>query len=313
MQAMFAQARHKKRNGDDALFFEGSPATRHPRSGAVVQPYALATEMPAEALAAPAGDRRQILADWLTRSDNPFFARNMANRVWARFLGRGLVEPVDDFRETNPPTNPELLDALAQRLVEAKFDFHSLIRDITSSLAYQRSPHPNATNQADEQNYSRALLKKPPAEVLFDAVCQTTAAPEKFAGMPNGYRAIQLWDSRTSHYFLKLFGRPLRETACECERNAEASVAQVLHLMNSPEIQAKLSYSGGAVRRMEREFADNGALAEELYLNFYSRYPTDAERSAAVEYLAKSAGNRRQAAEDLAWSMLNSLEFVFNH
>ena len=144
-------------------------------------------------------------------------------------------------------------------------------------------------------------------------VCQTTGVPEKFAGMPAGTRAIQLWDSKAPHYFLKLFGRPVRDSACECERIREPSVAQVLHLLNSPEIHAKLSHDGGTVAKLVKEQADDAALAEELYLTFYSRYPTEKEKKVAVDYLKENGGKRREAAEDLAWGLMNSLEFVFNH
>jgi hypothetical protein len=228
-------------------------------------------------------------------------------------LGRGLVEPVDDVRATNPPTNPELLDALSAHLVEHQFDLHYLLRTIAASRTYQLSSRTNATNDRDEQNYSRALFKRMPAEVLFDAVCQTTGVDEKFNGVPSGSRAVQLWDSRVTHYFLKLFGRPVRESACECERSGEASVAQVLHLMNSPEICDKLSHAGGLVARLVRDQSNDDALVEELYLTFFSRFPSSDERQTALEYLATSPDSRRRAAEDLAWSLLNSLEFVFNH
>jgi hypothetical protein len=261
----------------------------------------------------PAGDRRQVLADWLTAPDNPYFARNIANRVWAHFMGRGLVEPVDDVRATNPPTNPELLDALARHLIDNKYDVKALIRTIAASRIYQLSSKPNDTNERDEQNYSRALFKRIDAEVLLDMVCQTTGVGEKFSGVPAGTRAIQLWDSRVSHYFLKLFGRPERASACECERNTEPGVAQVLHVLNSPEIQAKLSHEGGSITRLVKQHADDGKLADELYLTFFSRLPTDKERGVAVEYLSRDKAKRREAAEDLVWSMMNSLEFIFNH
>src|SRR6185503_3337731 len=141
---------------------------------------------------------------------------------------------------TNPPSNPQLLDALAKNLVDSQFDYRTLIRAITASEAYQRSSTPIASNERDEQNYSRALFKRMDAEVLLDAVCQATGVPEKFPGTPQGSRAVQLWDSRTSHYFLRIFGRPLRSTSCSCERSVEPNVAQVLHLLNSPEIDEKL-------------------------------------------------------------------------
>lgn len=310
MTAFFTQVSRKKSPLGDALVVSGNPETKHPRSGQTITPHALLTEMPEKSAE---GDRRRVLADWVTSPDNRWFGRNIANRLWAHFAGRGLVEPVDDFRQTNPPTNPALLDALAKDFTDHGYDLRYLIRSITNSRTYQLSSRPNATNERDEQSYSRALFKRMPAEVLYDAVCQSTGVSEKFGGVPSGPRAIQLWDNRVSHYFLKLFGRPVRQTACECERSGEASVAQVLHLMNSPEISAKLSHESGRIAQLVRETPADDKLVEELYLTFFSRLPNEEERRVAVEYLASASGNRRRSAEDLAWSMLNSLEFVFNH
>lgn len=310
MQAFFTQVGRKRSALGEMLVAAGNPETRNPRTGELVLPHALSVAPPDKA---PEGDRRKLLADWLVSPDNAWFSRNLANRVWAHFLGRGLVEPVDDVRATNPPTNPELLDALARHLAETGFDLRQFIRTVTASRVYQQSSRPNASNDRDEQNYSRALLKRIPAEVLLDAVCQTTGVGEKFPGVPAGYRAVQLWDSRASNFFLKLFGRPVRQSACECERNAEASVAQVLHLMNAPEIQEKLAHEAGTVARLSREAGTDETLADELYLTFFSRFPTTDERQAAIAYLRKAEAGRRQGAEDLAWCLLNSLEFVFNH
>jgi hypothetical protein len=288
----------------------GDAPTKNPRTGETIYAHALAAKAPASS---SAGDRRRVLADWMTAADNPWFARNLANRVWAHFLGRGLVEPVDDVRGTNPPNNPELLDALAQFLVENKYDFRKLVRVIAASRVYQLSSRPNSTNERDEQNYSRALFKRIEAEVLLDMVCQTTGIREKFPGVPAGCRAIQLWDSKVPHYFLKLFGRPVRASACECERNHEPGVSQVLHFLNSPEIHAKLTHEGGFVARLVRQQRAEGPLVDELYLTFFSRFPTLTERNIALTHLSNNSTHRRQAAEDLAWSMLNSLEFIFNH
>lgn len=310
MLAFFAPLGVRPSGRGEALVASGNPATRHPRTGETIHAHALGTKMPS---AGSVGERRLILAEWMTAPDNPFFARNLANRTWAHFLGRGLVEPVDDVRATNPPTNPELLDALAKHLVESKFDFKQLVRTITASRTYQLSSHPNATNDRDEQNCSRALFKRPMAEVLLDMVCDVTGVPEKFSGVPAGARAIQLWDSRVRHDFLKLFGRPTRTTACECERIAEPTVAQVLHVLNAPEMQARLSHDGGRLARLECELRDDGRLTEELYLTFFGRYPTTKERETAVRHLGKEPSRRREAVEDLAWSLMNSLEFVFNH
>jgi hypothetical protein len=310
MQAFFTPVAVRGGPRDEALLASGPAEAKNPRTGETSFAHALAVSSPREL---PKGDPRPALADWMTAPDNPWFARNLANRLWAHFVGRGLVEPVDDVRATNPPSNPELLDALARSFVESKYDVKQLIRTITASRVYELSSSPNATNERDQQNASRALFKRIDAEVLLDMVCQATGVPEKFAGVPVGSRAIQLWDSKVPHYFLKLFGRPVRVSACECERAHEPGVAQVLHLLNSPEIHAKLAHDGGTVARLVREKADDTALAEELYLTFCSRYPTEKEKQVAVEHLKKNAIKRREAAEDLAWSLMNSLEFVFNH
>jgi hypothetical protein len=309
MQAFFAPLSFRPTGRGEMLLASGELPTKHPRTGATVPPLALGSKIPS---APSPGDRRVALADWLTARDNPWFARNLANRVWAHFLGRGLVEPVDDWRDTNPPSNPALLDALASHVVETKYDLKELIRTITASRVYQLSSHPNRTNEKDEMNCSRALFRRLDAEVLLDMVSYTTGIAERFEGAPEGTRAIQLWDSKANHYFLKLFGRPARVSACECERNQEPGVAQVLHLMNSPIIQAKLSHERGTVAKLVRSNGDNAAVVEELYLIYFCRLPSSEERATAVQYLAQNPA-RRQAAEDLAWSMLNSLEFVFQH
>jgi hypothetical protein len=294
--------------GMTAFFATGS--TTHPRTRKEVFAHALGSDIP---IANPTGDRRLALAEWMTRPDNPYFARNVANRVWAWMLGRGLVEPVDDVRATNPPSNPELLDALAKYLVEQKYDVRKLITLIASSRVYQTSPTPNATNEKDDRNFSRAYFKRPEAEVLLDMICQSLGVPEKFGGSPGVTRAVQLWDSKARHDFLKLFGRPSRASACECERTREPSVSQVLNLLNSPEIQAKLTHEAGTVARLVRDQKDDAKLVEELYLTFFARPPTADELDTALSHLKKYANNRRAATEDLAWAMLNSTEFLFNH
>ncbi len=307
MSGLFAQVSIRKGALGETLLAEGNPATKHPRTGETVPPHALDAEPSKDT-----GDRRRALAEWFTAPENPWFARNLANRLASHFLGRGVIEPVDDVRATNPAGNPALLDALARVVTDSRFDLKQFIRTLTASRTYQLSATPNDTNAQDEQNYSRALFKRLPAEVLLDAVSQVTGVPEKFDGVPAGARAVQLWDSQTQHYFLKLFGRPVRATACECERNTEASVAQVLHLLNSPNLHAKLTHADGQLARLVASHPDNTKLADELYLTFFSRLPSDAEREVAVKHFAASP-NRQQAVEDFAWSLLNTVEFVFNH
>lgn len=310
MQAFFAQLSIKGKKQTESLVASGDPQTLHPRTGKKITAHALGQPMPAEN---PGGDRRIALAEWLTSPGNPYFARNLANRVWAHLFGRGLVEPVDDVRATNPPSNPELLDALAQHLIEAKFDLRRLLRTVVASRVYQASSLPNASNERDEQNASRALLRRVEAEVLLDMVGQVTGVPEKFPGVPAGSRAIQLWDSNVNHYFLKQFGRPERTSACECERNHEPNVAQVLHLLNSPQVNDKLAHEAGIVARLHHDIRDDAKIVDELYLIYFSRFPKTAEKQAAVAHLKRRAAKRRQAVEDLAWALLNSVEFRFNH
>ncbi|WP_425616555.1 DUF1553 domain-containing protein [Anatilimnocola sp. NA78] len=314
MTAYFTQLQRKTTPFGEVLVATGDPVSKHPRTSAVITAHPLGEQMPEKNVA---GDRRAELAAWMTSPSNPFFTKNIANRVWAHMLGRGLVEPVDDVRATNPPSNPELLTGLAQHLIESKYDLKSLLKTIALSRTYQQSTTTNPTNARDEQNYSRALLKRLDAEVLLDALCQATGVPERYEGAQANTRAIELWDSQVDHYFLKLFGRPVRVTACDCERVSEPSVAQVLHLLNSQRVQEKLSHEGGAVARLVKEQSSDQNLTEELYLTIFSRQPTADETKTAVAYLqtAGKAGPaaRRTAAEDLAWTMLNSLEFVFNH
>jgi hypothetical protein len=310
MQAFFTQVTFKPTPRGEMVVASRNTTSKHPRTKVIVHAHPLGTQNPD---ASPEGDRRKALAAWMTAPENPWFARNFVNRIWARFAGRGIIEPIDDLRVTNPPTNPELLDALSKSFVDSGFDFHALIRTITASRTYQLSSKPNETNLGDENNYSRALFKKLSAEVLFDAVCQTTGVGEKFDGLPNGYRAIQLWDSQVSHYFLRLFGRPERATPCECERSVEPSVGQVLHILNSPKIHAKLSHAGGQIAVLVERYPNDSRLIDELYLTFYNRFPDEAERKGAAEFLLRHGEHRQQAAEDIAWTMMNTVEFLFNH
>ena len=310
MTAYFAGVKAQSAQLGDELVMDASVKTVHPRTGAVVDPRPLGTS---DLRGLPEGDVRNTLADWLTSDDNPWFARNLANRMWAHFFGRGLVEPVDDVRRSNPSSNGVLLDELADHLKSHNYDIKSLIRVITGSQSYQRATRTNATNETDIQNASRALLKPLEAEVLLDAVSQTTGISVRFDGVAHGTRAIELWDSKLQHPFLRLFGRPERKTACECERASEPSVSQVLHIMNSPEIYARLDHQGGTVSKLEREIPADDLLAEELYLTFLSRFPSESERQVVDRYFGRSSTSRRDAAVDLAWSLMNTLEFSFNH
>ena len=256
-------------------------------------------------------DPRVKLAEWVTRPENPYFSRLVANRIWKQFLGRGLVEPEDDFRSTNPPTNPALLDHLAETLVANRFDLKKLMHHILSSRVYQLSSVPNQTNAQDQQSYSHHLVKRLPAAVLLDAISEVTGTPETFIGMPRGTRAIQLWDNRLPSYFLDTFGRSERESPCECGSSTEPTMAQTLHLMNAPEIDTKITARGSRIDRMITRKATPKQIVDELCLAALGRPPRPREIRAAEKLFA--SGPPRQAAEDFLWALLNSYDFLFVH
>lgn len=269
-------------------------------------------------------DRRQKLADWLTAPANPYFARALVNRVWRSFMGRGLVESEDDVRLTNPPSNQELLDALAADFVKSGYDVRRLIRTIMTSAAYQRTAAPAGINAKDDRYYSRYLVRRLPAEVILDALSQVTGIPTEFASYPKGTRALQLPDSQVASYFLTAFGRPERERTCACERQQEPNVAQALHLTNGDTINSKLRASGGLIDRLLMADASDDQVMSDLYTAAFSRLPTDGERAKAKKILKENVGPdrgkpfqgseaRRAVLEDLCWAVLTDREFLFNH
>lgn len=270
------------------------------------------------------GDRREHLARWLTAPENPYFARALANRVWANYMGRGLVEMVDDLRATNPASNELLLSALAADFVKHKYDVKHLIRTIMLSAAYQRSAAPAAGNEQDDRFYSRYIVKRLSAEVLLDALSQATGVPSEFPDYPKGMRALQLPDNNVVSYFLSAFGRPAREFTCECERTEEPNITQTLHLANGKTFNDKLKAAGGAIDRDLADKRSDAEIIDRLYLSALTRYPTPAEKASLVDALAEAAkipaadeaaakANRRAALEDLFWATLTSKEFLFVH
>jgi hypothetical protein len=262
---------------------------------------------------APTADPRAALVDWMTSPDNPFFARTLVNRYWKHFFGRGIVEPEDDMRITNPPTNPELLDALASHFVENKFDLKKLVQTICQSNAYQLSSLPNEFNERDKQNYSRYYGKRLAAEVLLDAVDQVAGTTTKFQDLPEGTRAMQLPDNSFDTYFLTVFGKPQAASACECERTNDANLAQSLHLLNSPDVQAKLSVNTGRVATLAKEETrPHDERVADLYYAALARPPRDEELALVLAHLDKSP-NTAQAYEDVLWALINTKEFLFNH
>ncbi|MGH7138797.1 MAG: DUF1549 domain-containing protein, partial [Pirellulales bacterium] len=258
-------------------------------------------------------DRRQHLARWLTSPDNPYFSRAVVNRVWANFFSAGLVEMVDDMRLTNPASNDELLNAAATFLVENHFDLKPLMRAILQSKTYQRSSQPLAENKGDTRFYSRYYPRRLMAEVLLDAMSQVTGTPTKFGDYPIGWRAMQLPDANVNSYFLKTFGRPERIITCECERTAEPTMVQVLHISNGDSLNDKLQAKGNHLEQLMAANTPEDKLIEDVYLNALSRIPTEDEKSRLLAVLAEPGQDKRQVLEDLYWSVLSSREFLFNH
>lgn len=254
-------------------------------------------------------DPRPELAAWVTSPTNPFFARLVVNRIWKHLMGRGLVEPEDDFRETNPPTNPELLDYLASCLIENDFDLRDLMRKILNSHTFQLSSTPTESNHTDNQSYSHYLIRRLPAEVMLDAICRVTGVPEKYAGHPQGTRAIELWDNQLPSYFLDTFGRSLRESPCECGSSGDPTIAQALHLLNAPEIENKLMAVEGRVSSLSQGSLNPTDLIKKISLATVGRLPDSKELRIGTELLA--AKDRRQGIEDFIWVMLNSYDFLF--
>lgn len=297
-------------NGEKTLVSRGGKDLPHPRSGEIVPAKALGAD-PADF--SKVTDRRRVLADWMTTAENPYFSKAIANRLWAHYFGRGLIEPIDDIRDTNPATNEPLMRTLAEHLGEVQFDLKAFTRTLLNSQTYQLSATTNAANESDVQNFSHAVPKTLPAEVLLDAICQSTGAKEKFNGWPEGYRAIQIWDNRMPSYFFRIFGRPVRATVCECERSNQPSISQALHLLNAPEIADKIEYRHGRARRLARSVLEPKEIIVELYLSTLSRFPTEKEFTLMLEAFTASGSDRRAAAEDILWALMNSKEFVFNH
>lgn len=314
--AFFARVGRKpsttsRRSGraDEVIFTTRSGSVSHPRTGQVMQPKGLGS--PATPIASNE-DPRQKLVDWMTDPKNPFFARALVNRYWAHFFNRGIVEPLDDMRLTNPPSNPELLDALADDFVKSGFDLKHLIRTICVSRVYGLSSVPNPSNAKDRQNFARRYPRRLTAEVLLDAISQVTGSPTNFPGMPAGTRAIELPDESIGSTFLDAFGRPKRDTACECERVTDASLSQSLMLLNSGEIQQKLTAGGNRAEALAKDPKPDAEKIADLFWTAFARPPAPEETSRALAHIAALKENKRLAFEDILWAILNTKEFQFN-
>ncbi len=299
-------------SGSEEIFFSspGIGTAAHPRTGAKLAPKPLfgsAPKLDGET------DPREALATWITSKQNPYFAKVMVNRVWADLMGRGLVEPVDDLRATNPPTNPELLAALAADFQDADFDIKALVRRITGSHVYALSSIPGPRNVQDTHHYSRHYRQRLRAEVMLDAISGITGIPETFAGMPPESRAKELWTTRIGSLFLDAFGRPDPNQDPPCERTPDTTVVQSLHLMNSENLYKKVTSDAGWAAELAGSKRTPEQIVEQLYLAIYSRKPDSRERviGRGLFQSEKSGITRRQAAEDLMWALINTPEFVF--
>ncbi len=307
--AFFSQVGRKA--GEDyrnmVVYNSGSGEMKHPVGGANVAPKFLGGAKPD----VTGKDRREVMAEWITSPENPYFAKSVVNRVWAHFTGVGIVNPVDDFRVSNPASNPELLDELATKLREYKFDFKQLVRDICNSDTYQRSATPNESNDGDTRNYSHAQVRRIPAESLLDCISQATNTKDKFRGLPLGARAVQIADGTTSNYFLTTFGRSQRDTVCACEATTDPSLSQALHLVNGDNVGGKIS-QGKLIKEWRDQKLEPPAILEKIYVRCLGRKPTHKEQADLLKMVTE-ASDPQVGWEDVFWAVLNSREFIFNH
>jgi hypothetical protein len=294
---------------EEVVFVSKGGEVTQPRTGKQMKPHLLLkgdVDVPADS------DRRTVFAEWLTAPDNPFFARASVNRVWGQLLGRGIVEPVDDFRDSNPPSNAPLLEKLAEEFIKNGYSRKWAVRTIMKSRTYQLSSRKNQFNGNDEIYFSHANTRLLSAEQLLDAICQVTTVPEVFPGAPVGTRAVELTEPPADHYFLKIFGQPQREMACQCERSNESNLSQALQMINGPVVHNKLRDDKGRIARLVAANKPDDEIINELYLAALCRRPVTSELEASKKHLAASS-DRRLAMEDIGWALLNSKEFLFQH
>ncbi len=313
--AFFSQVGRKPSGtrGEDLIFHKRGLATAtNIKTAIALKPAALGDAIPE---IAADEDPRLKLADWMGGKTNPFFAKSLVNRYWKHFFIRGLIEPEDDIRDTNPPTNPALLEALEKHFIASGFDLKELVRVITQSHAYQLSEQPNQHNIVDRQNYSRYYPRRLQAEVLLDAIDWLAGTQTDFANLPPGTRAVALPDNsyNASSQFLRVFGRPEAESVCECERVQSSSLAQSLHLLNAAELKTKLAAPTGRAERLAKEDNPAEAKIRELYLAAFSREPRPQELKTAIDYLNEPGTAANANYQDLIWALINTKEFLFNH
>ncbi|MBM81481.1 MAG: S-layer protein [Planctomycetaceae bacterium] len=296
-----------ERRSNEAVFIKASGSVKNPATGLVVLPHGLGSqglEIPEYA------DPRQNLVDWMTASDNPYFAKAFVNRMWAHFFGRGIVDPMDDLRVTNPASNQELLDWLAEQFIENRFDMKSTIRLICSSNTYQLSANADQWNEMDYVGHARFYPQRLSAEVLLDAIDQATEVSTRYSGLPTGTRAVQLPDEGYSNEFLRIFGRPPRESACECERSPSPSLSQSLFVMNNSFVTSKMTGNNGLAARLAKDKRPHSERVTEMFLTVLSRNPEKWETDEAIKYLGEEA-DAKKAYGNLLWALMNTKEFYY--
>jgi hypothetical protein len=296
--------------GEEIILVAKSGSVRHPISNQELAPKPLFGKA---TVIGETEDPRRVFAQWMTSAENDFFAEVIVNRVWADMMGRGLVEPVDDLRVTNPPSNGPLLKALARHFRQQQFDMKKLIATITESHVYGLSTRPTDRNVSDTRNYSRYYRQRLGAEVLLDAITDITEVSDSFSGMPPESRANQIWTHRVGSLFLDTFGRPDPNQDPPCERTSDSTVVQTLHLMNAPNLHNKLTTDAGFVAKIAASKLSVDKIVEELYLRCYCRLPKAAEIEVGRRVFEESSRSRRQATEDLLWALMNTPEFVFKN
>lgn len=316
LAAYFARVKFKGKQfmvDDEIVYLDRNGDVRHPTKNMVIPPMAFGE--PAGELA-PEDDRRKKLVDWLVRQDNPYFAKSTVNRIWYHLFGRGIVEPVDDFRDTNPPTNPELLNHLAELFIEKGYRLKPVLRAILNSSTYQLDSRPVSAQSklaADPEPYfTNAIPRMLTAEQLLDAVTAVTGIPEKFPGYPPGTRAVQLAEGTIEHPFLKAFAKPVRDVTCECAREDDPSLSQVIHLLNNRDILENIKSKEGLLSKWLANSSTDDAVLETMYLATLSRQPRDAERDVLKAYILQ-LGDRQAAFADIQHALLNSNEFLLRH
>ncbi len=307
--SFFTQVKRKRsKDPREFVIYDGTGEIKHPVTKKNAKPKFLGGEAPD---VKQKKARRELIADWLTTPENPWFARNVSNIIWEHFFGVGIIHPVDDVRISNPPSNPELLDALADQFKKKNFSIKAIAKDICNSRTYQLASKVNESNKTDNRNFSHASIRRMRAEVLLDSIAQVTQTPNKFKGLPKGAKATQIADGNTSTYFLSTFGRATRQSVCSCEVKLDPNLSQALHLLNGDSVHLRIQ-QGKRINKLIAAKKSDAEIIDEIYLSTLCRQPTEVELKKLLSYFTDPK-QRVQIHEDIFWAVLNSKEYIFNH